>query len=239
MHGSWFCRCKQGCWQHMKWNIVSKINLWSQIGPLAWTNSELVMKYKVPLDEVPIGGREVHSNRRQHRNQGHIRMWGCGFAWARMTTLIGKLYTWEQPCFDITQTFVDKKFERLLTTHVPGSNLSDRSSRDIPSWWFTAHTPLPPTTESRCKVTTVFASYWKVHATLVILIQSCRDSSPCRIRDSAVGIASGYGLDNREVGVRVPVQAKIFSFACSPDWFLDPPSLRNGDSFPGGKAAEL
>jgi hypothetical protein len=29
-------------------------------------------------------------------------------------------------------------------------------------------------------------------------------------RDSAVGIATGYGLDSREVGVRVPVGARFF-----------------------------
>jgi hypothetical protein len=31
-------------------------------------------------------------------------------------------------------------------------------------------------------------------------------------RDSVVGIATGYGLDNRGVGVRVPVGSRIFSF---------------------------
>jgi hypothetical protein len=36
-------------------------------------------------------------------------------------------------------------------------------------------------------------------------------------RDSAVGIATGYGLEDRGVGVRVPVGAKIFSFPCRPD----------------------
>jgi hypothetical protein len=34
-----------------------------------------------------------------------------------------------------------------------------------------------------------------------------------RSRDRAVGIATGYGLDDREVGVRVPVGSKIFSSA--------------------------
>jgi hypothetical protein len=33
----------------------------------------------------------------------------------------------------------------------------------------------------------------------------------CESRDSAVGIATCYGLDDRGVGVRVPVGAKIFS----------------------------
>jgi hypothetical protein len=35
--------------------------------------------------------------------------------------------------------------------------------------------------------------------------------------DSAVGIATGYGLDERGVGVRVPVGSRIFSFPNRPD----------------------
>jgi hypothetical protein len=34
-----------------------------------------------------------------------------------------------------------------------------------------------------------------------------------RSRDSAVGIVTGYGLDDQGVGVRVPVESSIF---CSP-----------------------
>jgi hypothetical protein len=44
-------------------------------------------------------------------------------------------------------------------------------------------------------------------------------------RDSAVGIATGYGLDDRGVGVRVPVGSRIFSSSCGPDRFWGPPSL--------------
>jgi hypothetical protein len=33
-------------------------------------------------------------------------------------------------------------------------------------------------------------------------------------RDSAVGIATGYGLDDKRVGVRVPVGARFFSSPC-------------------------
>jgi hypothetical protein len=36
-------------------------------------------------------------------------------------------------------------------------------------------------------------------------------------RDSVVGIATGYGLDNQGVGVRVPVGSRIFSSSCHPD----------------------
>jgi hypothetical protein len=48
-------------------------------------------------------------------------------------------------------------------------------------------------------------------------------------RDSVIGIATGYGLDDRGVGVRVPVGPRTFSSACHPDRLWDPPSpLSNG-----------
>jgi hypothetical protein len=46
-----------------------------------------------------------------------------------------------------------------------------------------------------------------------------------RIRDSAIGIATGYGLDDRGVGVRVPRKSRIFSFPPRPDRLWGPPSL--------------
>jgi hypothetical protein len=36
-------------------------------------------------------------------------------------------------------------------------------------------------------------------------------------RDSVVGIAASYGLDDRGVGVRVPVRSRIFSSLKRPD----------------------
>jgi hypothetical protein len=44
--------------------------------------------------------------------------------------------------------------------------------------------------------------------------------------DSVVGIATGYGLDDQGVGVRVPVGAGIFTSPCRPDWFWCAPSQR-------------
>jgi hypothetical protein len=44
-------------------------------------------------------------------------------------------------------------------------------------------------------------------------------------RASVVGIAPGYGLDDRGVGVRVPVGARIFSSPRLPDRFWGPPNL--------------
>jgi hypothetical protein len=57
-----------------------------------------------------------------------------------------------------------------------------------------------------------------------------------RSRDSELGIAIGYGLDERGVGVRVPVGSRIFFFPRRPE----PTSYRMGTGgyFLGGKAAE-
>jgi hypothetical protein len=43
--------------------------------------------------------------------------------------------------------------------------------------------------------------------------------------DNVVDMAIGYGLDDRGVGVRVPVGSRIFSSRCHPDWLWGPPSL--------------
>jgi hypothetical protein len=47
----------------------------------------------------------------------------------------------------------------------------------------------------------------------------------CRIRGSAFGIATGYGQDDRGVGVRVPIGSKIFSSLRRPDWLRGSTSL--------------
>jgi hypothetical protein len=43
-----------------------------------------------------------------------------------------------------------------------------------------------------------------------------------RSLDSAVGITTGYGLDDRGVGVRVPVGSGFFSSPRRPDWLWGP-----------------
>jgi hypothetical protein len=43
-------------------------------------------------------------------------------------------------------------------------------------------------------------------------------------RDSAVGIATGYGLDSRRLGVRVPAGPRFFFLPRSPGRFWGPPS---------------
>jgi hypothetical protein len=52
-------------------------------------------------------------------------------------------------------------------------------------------------------------------------------------QDSAVGIATGYGLDSRGFRVRVPVGARFFSSQRHPDGFWGPPSLLS-NGYPGG-----
>jgi hypothetical protein len=60
-------------------------------------------------------------------------------------------------------------------------------------------------------------------------------------RASLVGIATDYGLDDRGVGVRVPVGSRIFSSPRRPDRLWGPRNLLSngyrGLSFPEGKAA--
>jgi hypothetical protein len=46
-----------------------------------------------------------------------------------------------------------------------------------------------------------------------------------RSRGSVVGTATGYGLDDWGVEIRVPVGSRIFTSPCRPDWLWGPPSL--------------
>jgi hypothetical protein len=59
-------------------------------------------------------------------------------------------------------------------------------------------------------------------------------------RDSVGGIAAGYRLDDRRIGVRVPVRSKIFSSLRHPHRLWSPLNLlHNGyrGFFPGVKTA--
>jgi hypothetical protein len=58
-----------------------------------------------------------------------------------------------------------------------------------------------------------------------------------RYHDSAIGIATGYGLDGRGVEVRVPVEERFFSSPRRPDRLWSPPSLLSSgyrELFPWG-----
>jgi hypothetical protein len=57
---------------------------------------------------------------------------------------------------------------------------------------------------------------------------------------SVVGIATGYYLDDRGVGVRDPIALRIFSCPRRPDRLWSPPSLISNEHhglFQGGKSA--
>jgi hypothetical protein len=54
-------------------------------------------------------------------------------------------------------------------------------------------------------------------------------------RVNAVGISTGYGLKDQGIGVRVPVEARIFTPPCRPDRLWGTPSLLSSGSFPGCK----
>jgi hypothetical protein len=51
----------------------------------------------------------------------------------------------------------------------------------------------------------------KVYKRIIVFVCLCRCMEG---RDSAVGIATGYGLDDRGVGVRIPVGSRSFTSPC-------------------------
>jgi hypothetical protein len=61
-----------------------------------------------------------------------------------------------------------------------------------------------------------------------IPLRICRSASNGS-RYSSVGIATGYGLNDRGVGVRVPVGSRIFSPPCRPDRLWGPHSLLSNE----------
>jgi hypothetical protein len=88
--------------------------------------------------------------------------------------------------------------------------LFNQSIQDIPSP--KAHGPYLPTT-----LQSLLVGSWP-------LFQFLNVYSPWS-RNSSVSIATGYGLDDRGVGFRVPVGSRIFSSTRRPDRFWGPPNL--------------
>jgi hypothetical protein len=77
----------------------------------------------------------------------------------------------------------------------------------------------------------VYANYRKSFALCLLMLFSIFYS---------VSIPTGYGLNDRGVGVRVPLGSRIFSSPHRPDRLWGPPSLLSDwyrGSFSGGKAA--
>jgi hypothetical protein len=70
-----------------------------------------------------------------------------------------------------------------------------------------------------------------IHATcptyITLVLIFCTSTLWNRSWDSAVRIATGYGLDDQGVRDRVSLESIIFSSPSHPDWFRGPPSLHH------------
>jgi hypothetical protein len=78
----------------------------------------------------------------------------------------------------------------------------------------------------------------KTHLRLNSRINYVSPFSNFRSRDSVVGIPAGYGLDDKEIGVRVPVGSRIFTFhVVQTGSGVHPTSytMDTGGTFPGVK----
>jgi hypothetical protein len=101
-------------------------------------------------------------------------------------------------------------------------------------WEYTQY----PMSWPRIEPNTSWIRVWSVTATptcWVLILPTI-----LRSRDSSVGTATGYGLDDRGIGVGVPVGSRIFSSPRRPDRLWGPPSLLPngyGGLFHGVKAA--
>jgi hypothetical protein len=73
---------------------------------------------------------------------------------------------------------------------------------------------------------------YKFNGIIIIIIIIIIESG-----DSAVGTATSYRLDDRWVGVRVPVGSSIISSPSRPDRLWGPSNLLDQWLFPGGKPA--
>jgi hypothetical protein len=98
---------------------------------------------------------------------------------------------------------------------------------------------------SNCNIIYVFTSYVNMFTLIISTTVVSIHIFPLFIwelgsRNSAVGIATGYVLDDRGIGVRVPVGSRILSSPRRPDRLWCPPTLLSNEYlrfFPRGKAA--
>jgi hypothetical protein len=81
----------------------------------------------------------------------------------------------------------------------------------------------------KCVYLLLVHQYWEIPASNIIPICNTRGNKQFGSRDSVVGKATGYGMDNRGVGVRVPVGSRIFSSPRRPDEHWGPPSLLSNE----------
>jgi hypothetical protein len=121
-------------------------------------------------------------------------------------------------------------FQNILTSNYcmesssPWETISCSATQKFPNilWHPKTHRrarkslPLAPILSQINLVHTAPSYSCKMYINIIFLLRSMRS------RDSAVGIATGYWLDDRKFGVRVLVGSGIFSSTPSPDWLLGP-----------------
>jgi hypothetical protein len=128
------------------------------------------------------------------------------FPYLRFTPLLGK---WLSETCHLTHCF------ECATLGRPKEYLS----RDCTLWFLCGKRLRRWIRPYRHAYTRDCVSFWKYNIAFSLAL--CYSVS----RDSAVGIATGYWLDDRGLGVWVPVGSRIFTSPCRPDRPCGPPNL--------------
>jgi hypothetical protein len=92
----------------------------------------------------------------------------------------------------------------------------------------TSATKMPNAPKTNLNASNPFICEISPHVLCTHTLQSIKINPYCvpmESRDSSVGIATGYGLDDRGGGVRVPVGSRIFTSPYRPDRLWGPPNL--------------